>query len=88
MSLFVLPDPLFFDPYVIIKKMRIRIQLINPYGSATLLYLGWNKSLLPEEEVVRPPDWKPPTPPRVDIRLVKGLEFDLSGAGSDPPLTD
>jgi len=30
---------------------------------------GWRKELLPEEEVMRPPDWKPPTPPRVDISL-------------------
>ena len=25
---------------------------------------GWKKELLPEEEIVRPADWRPPTPPR------------------------
>lgn len=35
---------------------------------------GWNKELLPEEEIVRPPDWRPPTPPRVDIRLVQYVD--------------
>ena len=32
---------------------------------------SWSKAILPEEEIVRGPDWKPPTPPRVDISLVK-----------------
>ena len=31
---------------------------------------SWSKAILPEEEIVRGPDWKPPTPPRVDISLV------------------
>ena len=31
----------------------------------------WDKEILPEEEVVRPPDWRPPTPPRVNISLIE-----------------
>ena len=31
---------------------------------------SWSKAILPEEEIVRGPDWRPPTPPRVDISLV------------------
>ena len=30
----------------------------------------WSREGLPEEEVVRPPDWRPPTPPRDDISLI------------------
>ena len=29
---------------------------------------------MPPEEVVRPADWKPPTPPRVDLRLTPFIE--------------
>ena len=35
---------------------------------------GWIKELLPEEEIVRPPDWRPPTPPRVDIGLLQYVD--------------
>ena len=31
---------------------------------------SWSKAVLPEEEIVKGPDWKPPTPPRVDISLI------------------
>ena len=37
--------------------------------------LGWNKSLLPPEEIIRPPDWRPPTPPRVDLSLTPIIEL-------------
>ena len=30
---------------------------------------SWRKELLPDEEVMQPSDWRPPTPPRVDISL-------------------
>ena len=32
---------------------------------------NWDKEILPEEEVVRPPDWRPPTPPRVNFSLTE-----------------
>jgi len=35
---------------------------------------GWDKTKLPEEEVVRPPDWRPPTPPRVDLTLTPFIQ--------------
>jgi len=35
---------------------------------------GWNKKLLPENEIIRPPDWRPPTPPKVDLRLTPFIE--------------
>ena len=31
---------------------------------------SWSKAILPEEEIVKGPDWRPPTPPRVDISLI------------------
>ena len=42
----------------------------NEYG---IPWLKWNKEILPEEEIVRGPDWKPPTPPRVDISVFSYL---------------
>ena len=32
-------------------------------------WLTWNKDILPaeKEKIVKPPDWRPPTPPKVDI---------------------
>lgn len=36
-----------------------------------LICLGWNKDLLPQEEPEKKPaDWRPPTPPKVDLRSV------------------
>jgi len=49
---------------------------------------GWNKELLPEEEIVRPPDWKPPTPPRVDIRLVTYVDEFKKEEPELPKITD
>ena len=31
----------------------------------------WDKERLPKEEVIRSPNWRPPTPPRVNISLIK-----------------
>ena len=31
---------------------------------------GWARDLLPQEEVVRGPDWRPPTPPKPDRSLL------------------
>jgi len=35
---------------------------------------GWNKDLLPEDEVVRPPDWRPPIPPKVDLSITPFIQ--------------
>merc|ERR1719334_2865388 len=45
---------------------------------------SWNKDLLPEEEVEKPADWKPPTPPRVDISLISALE-EFENESAKPP---
>jgi len=37
-------------------------------------WLSWNKDILPEVEVVKPPGWQPSTPPRCDIGLMKYKE--------------
>jgi len=37
-------------------------------------WLSWNRDNLPEEEEVRPADWRCPTPPRTDISLIKYKE--------------
>ena len=34
---------------------------------------SWSRAGLPEEEEVKGPDWRPPTPPRVDISLLSYL---------------
>ena len=34
----------------------------------------WSREGLPEEEVVRPPDWRPPTPPRDDTSLITYID--------------
>lgn len=50
---------------------------------------GWNKELLPEEEIVRPPDWKPPTPPKVDISLQSYKEaFDKEESPKLPAISN
>ena len=37
-------------------------------------FCQWSREGLPEEEIVRPPDWSPPTPPRVDISLMSYID--------------
>ena len=45
-------------------------------------FAKWSREGLPEEEVVRPPDWRPPTPPRVDISLLSYID-PSNGPGED-----
>ena len=47
---------------------------------------GWNKDLLPEDEVVRPPDWRPPTPPKVDLTLTPFIQRAKQEVEADPQM--
>merc|ERR1712179_797104 len=50
---------------------------------------GWDKELLPEEEIERPADWKPPTPPKVDKGLMQYVEeFKKDEEPELPKITD
>lgn len=53
-------------------------------------WLSWNRDDLPEEEEVRPADWRCPTPPRTDISLIKYKERfekeNIPSGGSSPGL--
>ena len=35
---------------------------------------SWRKALLPEEEEEKPADWRPPTPPKVDLSLQSAIK--------------
>ena len=57
---------------------------VEPTDNPPLLP-GWNRDNLPEEE--HPADWKPPTPPRVDISLMKYKKcFENENAHASPAL--